>query len=126
MSPSLADPLLSPYGQRSTSASPVSRMMSAFARDFRPGVDINLGVGYVTEETIPGRQIRQALGAVLSNQDVYQHALNYGGSEGSPNLVSALRRFLVRNGVGGLPEHVLGERRIIIGASRACSTPRRR
>jgi 2-aminoadipate transaminase len=117
MSSSLADPWLSLYGRRSTSPSPVSRMMSAFARDFRPGVDINLGVGYVNEETIPGQQIAQALQAVLSRPDVYPHALNYGGSEGSPNLVSALRRFLVRNDVGGLTERVLEQRRIIIGAS---------
>ena len=117
MSPPLGAPLLSPYGRRSTFASPVSRMMSAFARDFRAGVDINLGVGYVNEETIPGEQIAHALGKVLSNPDVYPHALNYGGSEGSPNLVSALRRFLGRNRVGGLTERVLEERRIVIGAS---------
>jgi 2-aminoadipate transaminase len=113
----LADPLLSPYGQRSTVSSPVNRMMGAFARNFRPGTDINLGVGYVNEETIPSHQIEEALGQVLARPEIYQHALNYGGAEGSPNLVAALKRFLVRNGVGGLTESVLHARRLIIGAS---------
>ena len=69
---------LSRYGQASTSPSPVNRMMAAFARSFRDGVDINLGVGYVNESTIPVGRLNEAMQAVASDGLKYRQAFNYG------------------------------------------------
>jgi 2-aminoadipate transaminase len=112
---------LSPYGCRSREPSPVNRMMSAFAAEFREGVDINLGVGYVNETTIPRAAIQQALAEVLSHPGTYKCPLNYGGPEGSAALIDSLRRYHVSRGVGGLTESDLSQRRIIIGANGATS-----
>ena len=92
---------LSRYGQASTSPSPVNRMMAAFARSFRDGVDINLGVGYVNESTIPVGRLNEAMQAVASDGLKYRQAFNYGAPEGSENLIAALRRFLGRTRMGG-------------------------
>ena len=111
---------LSAYGRRSTRPSPVNRMMSAFAADFRPTRDINLGVGYVNERTIPRLPIQQALNAVLADPARYKAALNYGGPQGSDNLIAALQRLLQRTSFATAPDAV-NRQQIIIGPSGATS-----
>jgi len=112
---------LSTYGAACSTPSPVNRMMSAFAAGFREDVDINLGVGYVNENTIPRELVETALHEVLARPDTYRLALNYGGSTGSENLIASLRRYLVEQRVGGLTRAALADRRIVIGPNGATS-----
>jgi 2-aminoadipate transaminase len=113
--------LLSEYGNASVTPAPVSRMMSDFAADFREGIDINLGVGYVNESTIPRRLIEQALHEVLAQPEKYRQALNYGDPKGSANLIHSIREFLLENQIGDLTEDVLNRNEIVIGPSGATS-----
>ena len=112
---------LSDYGRRSRTPSPVNRMMSSFAGDFREGVDINLGVGYVNEKTIPSALIREALAEVIAHPGRYKSPFNYGGPKGSPTLIESIRRYHVSRRVGGLTEAALSRRDIIVGPNGATS-----
>jgi DNA-binding transcriptional MocR family regulator len=114
-------PLLSTYGSASKRPSPAGRMMAAFAREFREGTDINLGVGYVNETTIPRDLIRDAFEAVLNTPDKYRVPLNYGGPSGSGNLINAITNFILRTDGGGLTPKHLERSRIIVGANGATS-----
>jgi DNA-binding transcriptional MocR family regulator len=109
------------YGSSSLTPAPVSKMMADFASGFRPGVDINLGVGYVNERTIPRDGIRAAFDAVLADPSKYKVPLNYGGPAGSENLRRSIRQYYLRNRLGGVTEKELDGREIIVGASGATS-----
>ena len=98
---------LSWYGAASTQPSPVNRMMAAFTSTFREGVDINLGVGFVNEQTIPVAMLERAMQAVAADGVTYRQAFNYGASAGSGNLIGAIRRFLLRSGLGQLDQATL-------------------
>src|SRR5438270_239845 len=112
---------LSPYGQASVQPSPVNRMMDEFASDFRDGVDINLGVGYVNEKTIPVPLLVEAAQAVASDPLKYRQAFNYGGPTGSKNLVASLRRFLTGLRGTGIDQAAMAGERLIIGPCGATS-----
>ncbi len=114
-------PRLSEFGQASGQPSPVARMMDQFAGDFRDGVDINLGVGYVSADTIPNALIERAMHEVLAAPQRYRHALNYGGPAGSDNLIAAIRRFHLAHRIGCVDQATLDRKRIIIGPSGATS-----
>ncbi len=117
----IRDVLLSEYGKASSVPSPVNRLMTDFAVGFRDGRDINLGVGYVNEQTIPHQQIQHACEKVLAHPEKYRASLNYGGAQGSPNLIESLRRFHIENKIGGITEQTLNGRDIVIGANGATS-----
>ncbi len=117
----IRDVLLSEYGEASSVPSAVNRMMTDFAVGFRDGYDINLGVGYVNENTIPRQQIQIACEAVLANPKKYRAALNYGGAQGSPNLIASIRKFHIDNRIGGIKKDTFNTRDIVIGANGATS-----
>lgn len=112
---------LSTYAQNSLTPSPVNEMTEAFASDFRPGIDINLGVGYVNDDTIPYSSLQTAFKKVLAAPHKYKSPLNYGGAEGSPMLRQSIREFYLTNKIGGLSNKELSEHKIIIGANGATS-----
>jgi 2-aminoadipate transaminase len=117
----LCDIQLSEYGKLSSTPSPINRMMAEFAANFRPDIDINLGVGYVNENTIPREYICDAMRDIIDKPEKYPLALNYGGSKGSSNLINSIRRFYTDNTVGMLSEETLSGKEIIIGPNGATS-----
>jgi len=112
---------LSWYGAASTQPSPVNRMMAAFTSTFRDGVDINLGVGFVNEQTIPVTLLASAMQAVAADPVTYRQAFNYGSATGTANLIAAIRRFLLRTRLGQLDSATLDRNRLIIGPCGATS-----
>ena len=117
----IRDITLSAYGNASSIPSAVNQLMTDFAVGFRDECDINLGVGYVNEQTIPHEQIQFACEQVLAQPKKYRAALNYGGAQGSPNLIASIRRFHIGNQTGGITEQTLDNRDIVIGANGATS-----
>lgn len=121
----IRDVLLSDYGNASSVPSAVNRMMTDFAVGFRDALDINLGVGYVNENTIPHQKIQHACEAVITNPQKYRAALNYGGAQGSQNLIESIKKFHLDNRndrIGGnITEEVFKTRDVVIGANGATS-----
>ncbi|HOO84220.1 MAG TPA: aminotransferase class I/II-fold pyridoxal phosphate-dependent enzyme, partial [Prolixibacteraceae bacterium] len=101
--------------------SAVNELTAGFAEDFREGTDINLGVGYVNDQTIPVEAIRNAYSEIIANPKQYRNALNYGGADGSPNLRQAIKNYYLRYNIGGLCETDFEDRKILIGANGATS-----
>ena len=112
---------LSEYGDVSVVPAPVNRMMASFAADFRDRVDINLGVGYVNEKTIPRALIEQSLHEVITHPQRHRGVLNYGGPKGSHNLIASIEDFLTKHKIGNLTKQALSRNEIIIGPSGATS-----
>lgn len=110
---------LSEYGITSAEPSPASRMMAEFANDFRDDIDINLGVGYVNEQTLPKAQIARAVQEVVAHPDVYDKPLNYGDPKGTANLIAAIRKFEID--YCGQSETVLDRNEIVVGPNGATS-----
>ena len=117
----LGDIRLSHYGQASSVPSPVNRIMEDFASDFRDGVDINLGVGYVNEQTIPTESIQEGLSEVLRQPAKYRLAMNYGGPSGAEVLIESIKRYLTHEAVGSLTVKDLEDKQIIVGPNGASS-----
>ena len=118
---SFSDALLSEYGTLSCVPSPVNRMMAAFAGDFRDGCDINLGVGYVNERTIPGERMFEAFDYVRTHPEEHRQAFNYGGPAGSRRLIDAINDFHSTHRIGGLTPDILATKTTLIGPSGATS-----
>jgi GntR family transcriptional regulator/MocR family aminotransferase len=111
----------SDLAKNSLTPSAVNRLTAEFAEVFREGIDINLGVGYVNDKTIPIDAIRKAYADIVSHPEHYRSVLNYGGADGSVNLRRSIRDYYLRYNIGGLNESDFENRRILIGANGATS-----
>ena len=101
--------------------SAVNQLTAEFAEDFREGIDINLGVGYVNDKTIPFDAIKKAYAIIISHPGKYRSALNYGGADGSINLRQSIKNYYLRYEIGGLNKKDFENRKILIGANGATS-----
>ncbi|MFG0249450.1 MAG: aminotransferase class I/II-fold pyridoxal phosphate-dependent enzyme [Phycisphaeraceae bacterium JB051] len=112
---------LSDYGQASTTPSPVAQMMASFANTFRPAIDINLGVGYVNENTIPRQFIADAVNHIVAHHHDFHAPFNYGSPDGVTELIAAIRTYLAYHHFGNLTPASLAKLDMIIGANGATS-----
>jgi DNA-binding transcriptional MocR family regulator len=110
----------SDYGTKLLDVAPVSRLMASFSRDFRPEIDINVGVGYVNEATLPYEAVVEATRRVVDTPDVYRSSLNYGDPAGSRQLRAAITDMLASE---ALPAdvHFIQSKQILIGTNGATS-----
>ncbi|HAI12599.1 MAG TPA: hypothetical protein DCM28_12905 [Phycisphaerales bacterium] len=113
--------LLSEYGQASTTPSPVAQMMASFATTFRPAIDINLGVGYVNESTIPRQHIADAVNHIVAHNADFHAPFNYGSPDGVTELIAAIRTYIAYHNFGNLTPADLLDLKMIIGANGATS-----
>lgn len=112
---------LSTLAKNSKEPSYINRMTSEFAVDFKKGIDINIGVGYVNDNTMPVKEIAESYQHVVSNQHKYRNALNYGGAEGSPNLRQSIRDYYKRHNIGNISKSLLDKHKLVIGVNGATS-----
>lgn len=112
---------LSNLAKNSLVPSAVNQLTAEFAEDFREGTDINLGVGYVNDKTIPFDAIKKAYSDIISHPEHYRSALNYGGADGSVNLRKSIKNYYLNYNIGGLNEKDFENRKILIGANGATS-----
>lgn len=112
---------LSDYGKASATPSPVAQMMASFANTFRPGKDINLGVGYVNEATIPRQLIADTVQHIVDNHEAFHAPFNYGSPEGVTELVAAIRTCMANHHCGNLTPSTLAPLRMVIGSNGATS-----
>jgi len=111
----------SKYALASQKPSPVNKMTESFSYDFRPGVDINLGVGYVNDSTMPQENLKCSFNSVLNNSNKYRSPLNYGAAKGSVNLIQSVKDYYSNNRIGGFTKELIDDKKIIIGANGATS-----
>ena len=110
----------SDYGRSLLTESPVSHMMASFARTFRPGIDINVGVGFVNELTLPYDHLSESVATIVAQQDLYRNALNYGDPAGTSLLRTRIKEML-REELPAEDHPLLQERELVMGTSGATS-----
>lgn len=108
------------YGKNLLEVAPVSRLMASFARDFRPEIDINVGVGYVNEATLPYVALVEATRMVVDSPNTYRSSLNYGDPAGSHQLRSAIMNMLTSQALAG-DDVVIRSKEILVGTNGATS-----